>query len=70
MKQYSIQKWSEIFQVIKVEASKNPMLSPEGMKREKVEDKKPVHQPLLLVYPIPDNLSAEDVPAMHSCIRT
>ena len=70
MKKYSLQRWAAIFQVIEAEASKNPTLCPEGMKREKVEDKKPVHQPLLLVYPIPDNLSAEDVPAMHSCIRT
>ena len=37
MKQYSLQRWAAIFQVIESEASKNPMLYPEGTRREKVE---------------------------------
>ena len=69
MKKYSLQRWAAIFQVIEAEASKNPTLCPEGMKREKVEDQKPAHQPLILVETIPENIRVEDGLVMTSCIR-
>ena len=68
MKQYSVQKWAAVFQVIEAEASDNPLLSPEGMRRAKGVDKKPSHQPLPLVDPIPDNLGAEYGLGMTSCL--
>ena len=59
-KQYYLQRWVAIFQVIEAEAINNPILSPEGIRREKGEDQKPPHQPLPLVEIIPDNLRVED----------
>ena len=55
--------------MIEAKAIKNPMLSPEGVRRAKVGDKKPLHQPQPLVEPIPDNLWAEDVIVITSWIR-
>ena len=35
MKKYYLQRWEAIFQFIEEEARKNPMLSPQGMRRKK-----------------------------------
>ena len=48
MIQYSLQRWVASFQVTESEAIKNPMLSPEGMRREKGEDKKTIASTLTL----------------------
>ena len=69
MKQYSLQRWASTFQVIEAEARKNPMLSPEGIRREKSEAQKPSHQTFTLVDPIPDYLRADDGLVMTSCLR-
>ena len=69
MQQYSLQMWEYIFQVIEAKAINNPMLSPEGVRRAKVGDKKPLHQPEPLVEPITDNLWAEDGIVITSWVR-
>ena len=69
MKQYSLQRWVAIFQVIKTEAKENSILSPEGMIREKGGYQKPSHQPLPLVNTITENLREEDGLVMTSWIR-
>ena len=45
------------------------MMSPEGIRREKGEYQKPLHQPLPLVELIPDDLRAEGGLDMASWIR-
>ena len=55
--------------MIESEASNNPILYPEGIRRAKGEDQKPPHQPLPLVDTIPESLREEDGLVMTSWIR-
>ena len=52
MQRYYLQRWASIFQVIEAEASKNPMMSPEGIRRAKGEVLKNSNHKLPLVNPI------------------
>ena len=46
---YKFRIWVKIFQVLEAEAHQTPMLSPEGIKRSKVEGIKAEKQPIPLI---------------------
>ena len=69
MKRYSLQRWESTFRVIESEASKNPILSPERIRRANGEYLKPSHQHLPLVENTPENIRAEDGTVMTIWLR-
>ena len=59
LESYSLEIWTDIFQVIEAEALQTPMISPEGMKTEKGESHKPIDRTLPPTQPDPSKISLQ-----------